>query len=170
MDVHLIAAVSLDGYIAKDDSDDLSWSGRADKEWFKQKTLASGVVIMGATQYGILAQVGLLKDRFHVVYTQNPQNFQNQENVFFTDMKPQQLLKDSRLSDYTDVCIIGGSQIFSLFLKEKVITDMWITLCPIVLGNGVKLLSEIPPQINLSLEDTTTLDQSTLRLHYKVVY
>ena len=52
--VFIIAAISADGFIAKDTNHPAMWTSKADKKRFIELTKRAGVVIMGATTFKTL--------------------------------------------------------------------------------------------------------------------
>jgi len=113
----LIAALTEDGFIAKNENDDLSWT--QDKQLFKQQTIGSAVIVGSAT-YAIIG--GDLPGRENII-------FRRSDN-------PEKIIE----SVSTERCfIIGGSITYTIFLPF--ITHVYLTIHPITFGGGLKLLN-----------------------------
>lgn len=159
----IIAAQSLDGYISPlEHTNSMSWTSGADKEFFKKKTKEAGVVIMGRTTFETIGKA--LPDRKTIVYSSNTIDI---EGVQTTTVSPQNLLHQLEQEGYTEVAICGGSSIYSLFLNSGLVSKIYITLEPIMFGEGVPLFKDIP-KTKLSLVSSTPLDQNTLLLEYQI--
>lgn len=163
MRVHVIMAVSIDGFISRGEADDLAWSGEADKAWFTKKTKEVGVAIMGNSTFKKLA--GPLKERLNIVYTSSPKECSD-PMLRFTNQAPAELIQSLANEGYKDVCLIGGSQINSLFLRAGLITDLWISHIPVTLNGAVRLFAEPTIEARFELADETKLDAHTTLAHY----
>jgi dihydrofolate reductase len=138
MNVFLIAALTTDGFIAqKKEQSSLSWTSKADKTRFVELTKRAGVMIMGRTTFETIGKP--LKDRRMIVYTSRPLNV---EGVETTQEDPAKLLQKLEQEGFKEVAICGGSQIYTLFAKNKLINALYLTIEPITFGNGIPLFSE----------------------------
>jgi dihydrofolate reductase len=116
--MRLISAVSLNGVIGKNNT--LPWSLSEDLKFFKSKTV-NNIIVMGKNTYD---SIGSLPKRKSIVLSSKKYN--DTENVFFTNFTnfPTKLIEVNRGED---VYVIGGSQIYSLFLHGYFIDEMYIT-------------------------------------------
>ncbi|MEI6490320.1 MAG: dihydrofolate reductase family protein [bacterium] len=162
----VIAAITTDGYIAKDKDHLAGWTSKEDKKRFVRLTKEARVVVMGSNTFKTLP--GPLKDRLHIVYTKNPGTHQNTENVEYTNKEPVELLKDLESRGYTSVAICGGAQIYDLFIKSGLITKLYLTIEPVLFGNGITLFQS-SINLNLLLESTEHTDTGTVFLDYKII-
>ena len=124
----LIAAVTEDGFIAKNENDNLSWT--QDKHLFKQQTTTS-TIIVGSVTRSIIGE-----------------NLPGRQNiVFHRSDDPAKVLETIS----TEICfIIGGSKTYTTFLPF--INHAYLTIHPIAFGRGIKLLtgeSKLPELIKL---------------------
>ena len=69
MKTFIIAAVSADGFIAKDSNHPAFWTSKEDKKNFIELTKRAGVVVMGSKTYETFGRP--LKDRKNIVYTKS---------------------------------------------------------------------------------------------------
>lgn len=115
MKTFIIAAVSADGYIAKDEKHPAFWTSKADKARFVHLTKEAGVVIMGSNTYATLPRP--LKERVNIVYSRT-KKFEGAE---MTQKEPWVLLKELELRGFKSVAICGGSYIYNMFMKAGVV-------------------------------------------------
>ena len=146
-EVILIAAVTVDGFIARHNREVTTWS--KDLHLFKEQTLGHPVV-MGSNTYDTLAAE--LEGREMIV-------------VHRTD-DPESILADIE----SDRCfIIGGGKTYARFAPY--LTHLYITPHPIVFGNGVPLFDGDIPELNLSFQNMITVDKKDgiFQYQYKVL-
>ncbi len=168
MHVFLIAAVTADGYIAEEVKQiSTEWTSKEDKKFFKDMTTKSGVMVMGMNTYKTIGRP--LPNRLTVVITRTPQEVpaEHQENLLFTSQTPKEVLAMLEKKGFTEVAICGGAQIYTLFLKEKLVDTVYLTMEPVLFGKGVHLLTEAV-DTKLTLKNCTQLNTQTLLLEYKV--
>jgi dihydrofolate reductase len=146
-EVILIAAVTVDGFIARHNREVTTWS--KDLHLFKEQTLGYPVV-MGSNTYDTLAAE--LEGREMIV-------------VHRTD-DPESILADIE----SDRCfIIGGGKTYARFAPY--LTHLYITPHPIVFGNGIPLFDGDIPELNLSFQNMFTIDNKDgiFQYQYKVL-
>src|SRR5689334_19489130 len=106
MKTFIIAAVSADGYIAKDaHHSPMFWTSKADKKRFVELTKQAGVVVMGSSTYITLSKP--LKERVNIVYSKS----KTFEGVEMTQDSPKDLLNKLEARGFKEVAICGGSNI-----------------------------------------------------------
>jgi dihydrofolate reductase len=159
----IIAATSLDGFISPlEHTNSMSWTSGADKEFFKTRTKEAGVIVMGRTTFETIGKA--LPERKVIVYSPEALNI---EGVETTTLPPQELLAQLEKEGFSEVAICGGSSIYSLFLRSGCVSKLYLTLEPILFGDGIPLFKDIP-QTKLSLVSSTPLDKNTLLLEYTI--
>ncbi len=166
-----IAAISLDGCIAFNSTDPVSWGSKEDNQLFASETKKSGVVVMGRTTWETINRP--LSDRHIIVLTTRPKHYQSPSStVEFTNLPPIQLIKKLKSRNFSDIFIAGGNQIYTLFLNEKLVDQIWITIEPYLIGHpAINLLSKIiNPPIKLTFIKSKLLNDNTLHLKYRILY
>lgn len=123
-------------------------------------------MIMGANTFKTLGRG--LPGRKTIVYSYDSSITDGAEgDVEWTDQPPQELLERLAKDGYESVAICGGAQIYSTFLTEGLVDELYLTIEPIIFGQGIKFANEVPQQ-NLTLIETNKLNDNTVLLHYKV--
>jgi len=159
MKVFCIAALSADGFIAKNAEDTLEWRSLEDKRFFREKTMEAGVVVMGKNTYESIGKS--LKGRLNLVYSLEPI-----EGVETTQKEPRELLSELEKRGYEQVAVIGGSSVYTQFLQARVVDTLYLTYESILLGRGVKLLNE-EMELKLELVSSKKLGEQSVLFEYR---
>lgn len=164
MNCFIIAAISLDGYIARFENDfSMDWTSPEDKKFFVERTKKAGVVVFGKNTYKTIGKP--LKDRLNIVYSKN----EKFEGVEITQKEPKELLAELETRGFFEVAICGGASIYTLFMKSGAVDEIYLTVEPVIFGDGIKLFNEkLNYKLNF-LEIKKINDFGTLLLHYKVL-
>jgi len=164
MKCFIIAALSADGFIAKDEKHSpFNWTSKEDKKRFIELTKKAGVIVMGSSTYATLP--GMLKERLNIVYSRTKKF----EGVETTSKEPAELLKELEGRGFQEVAICGGAHIYSLFMKAKVVDRLFLTIEPILFGKGIALFNE-DLLFHLDLVAASQGEKGSLLLEYKVDY
>ena len=145
-EVVLIAAVTVDGFIARHSNEITSWT--KDLSLFKKQTMGHPV-IMGSNTYKSLSNE--LSGRDVIVINRN----HNPKNIISN-------IKDDR-------CFIaGGGKTYSKFYSF--LTHLYITPHPYIFGKGVSLFSDIINESNLIFEKIITVSEKNgiFQYQYKI--
>jgi len=160
MKTFIIAAMTADGFIAKDDKHaSFGWNSMEDKKRFIELTKRAGVVVMGSKTYATLP--GMLKERTNIVYSKS-KTFEGAET---TQKTPAELLKELENRGFKEVAICGGSHIYTMFIKSGLVDRMYLTVEPLLFGTGVSLFNESINQ-HLTLVSAVQSDNGSLLLEY----
>jgi len=168
MDVILLMASTVDGKIAKDSSQFVDWSGKADKKYFVELTKETGAMIMGSKTYDTIGNP--LPGRLNIVMTRDKSRQSDQDNLIFTDLSPAGILEDLELRGYTSAALVGGATANSLFARANLITQVHLTLVPRLFGSGLSIFA--PPldlDLGLTFESGQDIGDGHLLLIYRVV-
>ncbi len=167
MNCFIIVAMSADGYIAKDPSSPSTvWTGKEDKKRFVELSKRARVVIMGQNTWKTLGGRPL-KDRLNIVYS--PERLADMpETVEVTSKTSAELLKDLEGRGFTEAAICGGSQIYTMFMKSGLVNKLYLTIEPIVFGNGIRLFKEAM-DLKLKLVNSMPTETGALLLDYEVI-
>lgn len=163
----LVMATTLDGKIGKDVDHPVDWTPREDKSIFVKLTKNAGVVVMGSKTFDTIGRA--LPGRKNIVMTRNRNRISDDDDLLFTDTPPSQILKKLSMQGFETVALIGGAQINSLFLKEKLINEIYITIVPRLFGDGLSLFNE-RNDVMLDLISIKKLKKGCLLLRYSVNY
>ena len=163
MNIFIIAAQTIDGFIAKDENHAASWTSKEDKRRFVELTKQAGVIVMGSKTANTLPFP--LKDRLNIIYSRNLDS--KREGFEYTQKSPQDLIEELSSRGYSDVAICGGTSIYTLFMNSGLVTKLYLTIEPISFGKGIPLFSE-DFSSKLKLVKSETLD-GTVFNEYEVL-
>ena len=146
-DVILIAAVTVDGYIARHNLEVTSWS--KDIHLFKDQTIGS-TIIMGSNTYSTLSAE--LEGRKTIVIHRN-----EDPKAILSSIKEKRCF------------VIGGGKTYFRFAPY--ITHIYVTPHPYVFGEGVPLFDGTPEEMKLVFEKLITVSDKDgiYQYQYKVL-
>ena len=162
----IIAALSADGYIAKDPAmPSTAWTSKEDKKRFVELTKKAGVIVVGQNTWKTFGGKAL-KDRLNIIYSPDPlPNLP--ENAEITAKSPADLLADLEKRGHTDAAVCGGSQIYTMFMKAGLVDSLYLTIEPVIFGSGIKLFNA-GMDARLELVSCEKTEGGTILLEYKV--
>jgi len=170
MHVFLIAAISVDGFIDPGtNTSSLTWTSKADKQFFRERTKQAGVMIVGRTTFETIG-VALPGRKIYVLSSQpKPATYAalSDDAVEFTSDTPEVLLKRLAAQGVSEVAVCGGSQVYTHFLKAGLVETVYLTVEPILFGTGVSLCAT-PLQTKLQLQERRALSEQTTLLVFAV--
>jgi len=168
MKIILLAVVTLDGKIARNEHHYSNWSSKEDKRIFVATTKQARVMILGNNTFRTLPS--LLPGRLHVVLTINPEgkaNIPGQRE--YTNQSPQEIVADLEARGYEQAVVVGGGQINALFLKAGLIDEIWLTVEPMIFGSGVDLFRGFEFDLRARLLSVEKLNEAgTIHLRYSL--
>lgn len=168
MKIVLLMAITVDGKIAKHTTHPATWTSKADKKIFIEETKKAGVIVMGLTTYETIGRP--LPGRLNVVMTPTPDTSKNIPGTLeFTNSQPPELLKELEQRGFETVIIGGGSTINGLFLNQKFLDEIWLTIEPKLFGEGLSLFRGADVDLNLELIEVQKLDTNVLQVRYRVL-
>lgn len=122
---------------------------------------------------------GLLnwQEKFDGFNKQNKQKKDNYFQDFFVGDNPinwTKILTQLSALNYQKIGILGGGQLISSLLAENLINELWLTICPLIIGKKSApsflypdLLANINSPINLKLLEVKQVDEEIF-LHYLI--
>jgi dihydrofolate reductase len=162
----MMMAITVDGKIAKNDKHFPDWTSPEDKKYFHKMSKECGVVIMGEKTFDTFPSP--LPERLNVVFTLIPDR-PIQENVKWVAGEPKPVVEEIEKMGFKSAILGGGAGINSLFLKNKLIDEIILTIEPKIFGVGLSLFAD-EFNINLKLVNIEKLNNDSIALKYKVVY
>jgi dihydrofolate reductase len=165
MRVLILAAITVDGRIARGDSEFTGWSSRADKRHFARISREAGVVVMGRRTFETLPAP--LPGRLNVVLT-HERPAMPPDGVEYTAEPPEQVIASLAQRGYDSVVIGGGASVYRVFLAAKLVDELWLTVEPLAFGAGISLLGDAPLELRLSLLSVERLGAQSVHLRYRV--
>lgn len=159
-------AITLDGKIAKNSSHFANWTSPEDKKIFRKTSKDFGVFMVGENTFKTFP--GPLPDRLNVVFsrTQTPKQ---EGDLKYVQGDPKVVLKELENMGYTKALLCGGANLNTIFLKNKLINEMIITIEPKIFGAGLNLFNTVF-DADLELKTVKKINKNSLNVNYKVIY
>lgn len=167
MRITLLVATSADGRIAADREQLTDWTSPEDKRFFVMKSKEAGVVIMGRRTFQTIGEP--LPERLNVIMTRQEPLFPSIPGVVeCTNETPASVVRSLESRGYTEATVAGGREIFSAFLEANLVTDIYLTIEPMLFGSGVPFIEGIASK-KLQLMSVEKLGEQSVLLHYVVL-
>ena len=175
MQVIAIAAVSLDGCITRHEQEGTAFASPADQQFFRKALTSFDCCVFGAKTFEV-SQADILRnlapERLRIVLTRSPEKyaaFHQIDRLEFTDTQPETILNDLRRREKQRCAILGGSDIYTMFLERLLVDELWLTIEPRLFGAG-KRLTNGRLDCSLRLISHQLLAEDTLLLKYRFRY
>ena len=168
--VILYIAMSLDGYIATPDNglEFLSLVEEKDQDYsYKDFVNTVDTVIVGRKSYDKVLSMGLEyphTDKELYIITRTPRPTVGSTTFYSGDLN--ELVSNLKRKEGKDIYVDGGAEIANEMLSENLIDEFYISVIPILLGNGISLFNNSRPQVRLKLISTKTYNKGLVQLHY----
>ncbi len=135
-----IAAVTIDGKIAKNSSHMSDWTSKEDKVFMRALLDKCDVVVVGNNTYK--TAVGPLSKRNCIVISQSAGKLIS-KSARLTYCKPNktELMKLLKTKSYKLIAILGGAQTYAYFLENNLLDEIYLTIEPLVFGEGINLFA-----------------------------
>ncbi|WP_305768735.1 dihydrofolate reductase family protein [Candidatus Epulonipiscium viviparus] len=166
-------AMSLDGYIA-DENGGVNWlhgdgSDIKNIGSFLEFIETVDTVILGSTTYDQIVNELSPKEwayKGKQTYVLTNKEYNSREEIIFTNQNIGMLIDNIKKKNNKNIWICGGANIISQFHNENLIDEYWITIIPIILGNGLRLFNAKNIAVNLKLLATRSYN-GIVDLKYK---
>lgn len=175
MKVILVAVSSLNGKITKgSESHIYSWTSKEDSQMFSSLIEKNNLIVMGSKTYESVRKIiKHKKNKLRIVLTRNPEKYSKETirgSLEFTDESPLKLIARLGNRGYKKMLVVGGAVTNTLFLKSKLVNEIYLTIEPKIFGTGKNLISDENLDISLKLISIEKLNnQGTLLLKLRVV-
>ncbi len=176
MNVILLMVMSVDGKITPGyEPSTHGWSSPEDHAYFHAFVSSHNLLVMGRKTYeSIRSQIKRSTNICRIVLTKKPKQYKAETvagQLEFSAETPRELIERLEKKGYTTMLLVGGSELNTAFLSERLITECYITVEPRFFGSGKSVFTDINADIQLKLKDIQKLnEQGTLVLHYSLLY
>ncbi|WP_204696534.1 dihydrofolate reductase family protein [Geomicrobium sediminis] len=164
-------ASSLDGYIATE-NESLEWLFNVEGEGdngFSEFYETIDTVVMGKRTYDwvMYQEAGEFpyKDKKCYVFTRSSAT--DTEHVTFVNEDVYHFVQKLNQHKGKNIWLVGGGELLSGFIQEKLIDEFIITIAPTIIGKGIPLFKAGDFTLDLSLKGTQHFNQF-VELHYEV--
>ncbi len=167
MNTFIIAAMSVNGMIAQAPGQvSLDWTSKEDLAFFVSKTKEARAMVMGRKTFETIGKP--LKGRLIKVMTRDVSGREDiPDQVEWTRDEPAAIVRQLEGRGYDQVAIVGGGEVYRLFLESGLVTDLYLTVEPVLFGNGTPFVQGFD-RIDATLESVERLGDQSVLLHYSL--
>lgn len=168
----LIAAQSLDGFIARPNQPGTDFCSDADAEFLRNELKSFDSLIMGRKTYDTLRERILNSNTqryLRKIVTRTPANYQSDTRpglVEFTNAQAEATLSELTERGRKKTALLGGGEIYTQYLQAGLVDELWITIEPFLFGSGTPLFAA-KTERTLELISSSQLGTNTSLLKYK---
>lgn len=165
---------SIDGRSTRGrETDTHIWTSVEDQKHFVKVIENAKLIIMGSTTYEAARDsLQHKKGRRRVIITRNPSKYENEKisgQLEFTNENAKELIMRLEKEGYKEGFLVGGAHTNTQFFEEKLVTEIWQTLEPKILGIGNGIVGDEQVNVTLELLSVEKLNnKGTLLLKYKI--
>ncbi len=167
--IRYIVAMSLDGYIAGPDGE-YDWIVSDPEVNFAELWAQFDTLLMGRRTYDV-ARLRLGEKAFSgikVVVASRTLNAPEHPNLAILPNLNRSDLQDIRGQANKDIWLMGGGDLFRTLLSLNEVDTVEVSVMPVLLGGGVKLLPDPAQRANLKLTGTRIYRSGIVTLAYDV--
>jgi len=165
-------ASSLDGYIAKEDGD-VSWLEELDipmeDTGYEEFYSTVDALVMGRKTYEMVVSFGQWPYGDKPVWVCSSSNITPVEGCNLQlGNTPEEVCQAADKMDIRHLWLVGGGSLASSFLEMKSLTNISLSLMPIILGGGIKLFGDLPSPGKIKKENQVPHDSGFIQLEYAI--
>ncbi len=169
--VILYIAMSLDGYIARE-NDDIDWLSMVENppEDYGYAAFVQNVdtVIMGRKTYDKVCSFGIeFPHKGRKCYVLSRTKTGADENVEYYSGNLESLILDLKNTEGGNIFVDGGAETVNELLKLGMIDEFIVSIIPIFLGSGIRLFKDGRPEQKLKLRGSTEYAAGLVKLWYE---
>ncbi len=165
MHVILLAAITANGFIARNTNELADWTSKEDKKFFVEETKKAGVMIMGRTTFATIGKP--LPGRLIIVLTENPVDVQTVPgSVETASGNLRIILQNLETRGFTSVVIAGGSSVYSQFLNADLVDELALTVEAQLFFSGVPLAQILQRDFSFKLLSAEKLGETSALLRF----
>jgi len=165
MAIVAIAAMTIDGKIARHSNELTDWTSPEDKQLLTGLMDKSDVIVIGNSTYKT-AEAPLSKRNCIVLTRSVSETERRGEKLLFCN--PDKVALKDLLRPFGTVALLGGTQTYTYFLQNDLMDELYLTIEPVIFGSGLNLFEgTIGRNARLRLKSVKELnDNGTLLLRY----
>ena len=159
-------AMSVNGYIAKED-DDTSFISKEEWNSYSKEVRGAGNLIIGHRTYDILTKQPEFREFKDVkIVVVSKKKFKTWSKNHLIAKSPLEAL--NLLKEFKRVIVAGVGELNTSFIKENLIDEIYLDVEPVIFGRGIKLFDDGDFEKKLKLLGLKKISKDEIQLHYKV--
>ena len=169
--IKLYIATSLDGFIAREDGS-LDWlfvvpNPNEIDHGYGDFYASVDVVVMGRKTYeeimGFDVEWPYADSQTFVITRDTDFTTQTEKTEVMTSIDLERLKARSQKG----IWLVGGGELISEFLKREAIDEMILSVVPTIIGKGIRLFPNEPPETKFQLVKAEPFETGIVNLHYR---
>lgn len=170
MHIVTVDVMSANGKVTKGNGDAHSWTSAADWKHFSTLWAEHNVLVMDDITYEKVQPMPDV-DHLRMVVTKHPKTYAKRAvkgQLEFVNETPAAIVKRLEKQQFTAMLLVG-KEVNAQFLQAGLVDEMYITVEPVLFGNGTQLLDYQNIESTLRLVSVKQLNErGTLVVHYQV--
>jgi dihydrofolate reductase len=163
-------ASSLDGYIAKEDGD-VSWLDELDismeDSGYDEFYSTVDALVMGRKTYEMIVSFGQWPYGDKPVWVCSRNQITPMEGCNLqTGNSPEDAYKAAIEMDVKHLWLVGGGSLAASFITSNLLTNISLSLIPILLGSGIRLFGGLASTIKIKKESEKPYKSGMVQLEY----
>jgi dihydrofolate reductase len=175
-------SVSLDGFY-KDAGGDMSWAHKQDPEWsafVAGNASGDGALLFGRVTYEMMAgfwptpaaremapAVAEGMNRMTKYVCSRTLESASWQNTTLLAGDAASAVRRLKAEKGPDLAILGSGMLVSSLVQERLIDEIQVVVCPILLGRGTSLFASVEERIPLKLTKTRAFANGNVVLYYE---
>ena len=162
-----VAAVTIDGCIARFPGHISDWTSKEDKKHLHEMEGKADALLLARTSFE--AAKKFLKQRNCIVLSSTVKTVEQKgKNAVYLNPKKIGVKKFVEENGYRKVCVLGGRGAYSYCLKKGLLDEIFLTIEPIIFGKGIGMFEKTVKTKEFWLVSVKKLNKKgTVLLHYK---
>lgn len=158
-------ATSKDGFIATPDGDS-DWVSSVDEELFRERAREVGALVVGRNTFRQYEHtIYPVSDALNIVLTSANEPVSSADNVAMAH-SVKEAIEVARASGASGVLIAGGAKTAGAFLRAGEVQDIFLSVHPLVLHEGLKPFDDLSRHTRYELVGSRSLADGVEELHY----
>lgn len=159
-------SVTMDGYIARPDGNS-EWVSQIDCELFEKRYKEIGCVVVGRKTFNqFQGDLYPIEGVTNIVLTREPEVSSDLDNVYFVN-SINEAVELAEKKEHKRILIAGGGHTNGSFLSENMIDEVFLSVHPFNLNEGIKLFEGATKEHAFKLIDTREMGGGLVELHYE---
>lgn len=172
MKVTYYVASSLDGYIAKEDGD-VSWLEELDISMedagYDEFYSTVDALVMGRKTYEMVVSFGQWPYGDKPVWVCSSSKIAPMEGCNLqAGSTSEEAYKAANEMSLKHLWLVGGGSLASSFIKDNLLTNISLSLMPIILGSGIKLFGNLPSHKQIKKISQEPHSSGLIQLEYAI--
>lgn len=165
--IKFYTAASLDGYLAGP-NEEIDWLFHDQDYGYSAFISSIGSLMMGRKTYDQILQFGdwPYPDKPAFVFTHHPPASKPHPLIEFIPQGIPEFVRNWKETAQEDIWLIGGGEIFRIFLQEQLVDELILSIHPVLLGGGISLFHPTQQRSILKLINSRSFASGLVQLEY----